>query len=87
MFEGRVRDQHRELDQVVAGGAGGVLQIRLLPAQWVTVECAAVAGLVCCPEYHAREVFPSHREASIVVNSEAERFTGTSGTLAWRVAG
>ena len=30
-------------------------------------------------EFHSREIFPSHREVTIAVNSQADRFTGTSG--------
>ena len=30
-------------------------------------------------EFHTREIFPSHREVTIVVNKEEDKFTGTSG--------
>ena len=32
-------------------------------------------------------MFPSHREVAITVNDEDTSFTGTSGTLAWQLAG
>ena len=31
------------------------------------------------PGFHSREVFPSHREVAITVNTQSDRFTGTSG--------
>ena len=30
-------------------------------------------------EFHSREIFPSHREVTIAVNTQSDRFTGTSG--------
>ena len=30
-------------------------------------------------EFHSREIFPSHREVTIAVNTQADTFTGTSG--------
>ena len=38
-------------------------------------------------EYHEREVFPSHKEIVITVNNQEKRFTGSSGSLAWKLEG
>ena len=40
--------------------------------------------ITLCPnfvEFHSREIFPSHREVTIAVNTQTERFTGTSGIV------
>ena len=37
------------------------------------------------PEFHEREVFPSHREVLITINNGEKSFTGTSGTIAWEL--
>ena len=40
--------------------------------------------ITSCPnfvEFHSREIFPSHREVTIAVNTQTERFTGTSGIV------
>ena len=40
---------------------------------------------ILIPEFHEREVFPSHREVLITVNNGDKSFTGTSGTIAWEL--
>ena len=44
---------------------------------WIWADAIKVA------EFHSREIFPSHREVTIVVNNEDDKFTGTSGQRIW----
>lgn len=64
---------------MVAGRSCILFQIRIIFTEYKRKTFSRIFPLNTLSEFHSREIFPSHREVTIAVNSQADRFTGTSG--------